>query len=347
MGTMEPSWVLKENLNTKFNHFANIVFNDFLNLVETKIKTNDTKYGKLLRFLFKNYNEKRTVIFSNTYTLLKEKVTVNFVIEEIYGGRTVGGEYENNNIVIIIAKSVLNDLQEEFKPIVFLQNIVESIKSVIVHEAAHFYQDVKLDALNSEKIDLLYSTNFNLAYSSKIYSYVYLTRSEEISAYMTEANRFFKKYKKILGVNYQQCLCSALKQRDNEERDSFVDLLDRKFDIEDLFTLYLQNNIDLPYYYALVYIFYVFLPKTRFYYLVEDNPVYKENKPDEINDDIANKNRQRIIKMMYDSSEQKKKRQMETALKQLANSGGFHKLFSFSSSNARLINKIRADVLGE
>ena len=340
---MESSWVLNETLSTQFNHFANTVFNSFLDLIDKRLKTGDSKYGKLMRFFLRYSNRESVVLFSGEYTLLGEDIKVFFIIEKTDGGLVEGG-YDEKVIHINISPEIFSEIKDSIKPLSFLQRVVELIKSTIVHEVTHFYQDIRYDAFNSEKTDLLYGTDFNLTYSSKIYSYIYFTRSEEISAYMSEAYRFFKKYRRSLEVNYLDCLSAALNNREN---CTVNDMLERGFSLDELLESYLQEEKYLPNYFAILYILYVFLPQTRFFYLVEDNEAYKKNKPDDVNEDVANKNRYRIIKLMYDTSELKKKRQMESAIKELVKNKTFYKLFSLSKSNARLVNKLRQDVLGE
>lgn len=341
--SQQTCYLLDETLNTTFDHFANLVIKDFLGAVDEMIKTQETKYGKFLRLLYKCNPKKNSVLYREQYTLFKENVTVEFIFSE-NSGNGVSGEYGENVLTVFIGIKVIDDIKDSISPMKSLKNLFDYIKSTIVHEATHFYQDLRFNTFSYENSDLMYWTNFKLTYSSKVYTYIYLTRSEEIGAYIQEAYRFFRKHRKKIDVTFQQSLCATLEK---SETEPFSEMIIRKMDIDDVLEEHSTPQSETPYYFAILYIFYVFIPQTRFYYFVEDNPIYIDNKPEEINADIANKNRQRIIKLMYDTSETKKKRQMEAAFKQLASNNTFHKLFSLTTSNARLINKLRKEVLGE
>ena len=71
--------------------------------------------------------------------------------------------------------------------------------------------------------------------------------------------------------------------------DSIKDVIDSGLDIDDLLSQKLEKTIDLPCYFAYIYIFYAFLPKTRFYYLVNDNESYNKNKPEDIDEELLQK----------------------------------------------------------
>ena len=331
--------MLNERYKTQqsnFNALSNQIVSDFIKKVIANIP-GQTKYQSLLKyFLGLRRKQDGTKLFSKVYKVNNtDKIRYTFSFERSEA-EDFPGYFYGDEIVIGFPLGIFDFIFPESN-LSKVNAIVDKLKEAIVHETTHFYQDKK-----EQKFDTtVFPETFDNKDVSRLGNLVYVTDTSELEAICNEAYKIYTVHKRTDRLSYYQCILLKITPFLTNTTKYNQKIIAGSFDLGDLIELLERKKnkgvIDL---FALYYIFYGFIPQTKFFNLIEKESTYDFYHQGIGGISILVPNQQDLTELLELVVEHDKVDQFERIIQKMIRSGEIKQLCSWTQSNLQIVEQI-------
>lgn len=324
-----------QTLQSNLNILSNRIVSDFIKKVTAKIP-GKTSYEALLKFFLRLEKKKdETKLYSKVFQVRNDKIRYTFALEKT-DSEDFSGYFYGDEIIIGFSQGIFDFIFPESN-LSKVNNIIDKLKEAIVHETTHFFQ-----AKKNQKFDTtVFGDTFNNKDVSRLGNLVYTTDSSELEAVCNEAFKTYQVHKRTDHLSFYKCfLLKIVPQLTNTNRYK-EQIIAGTFDLGNLIELLEAKKnrgvIDL---FALYYIFYGFIPQTKFLALIQKESTYNFYNRGVGGISILVPNQKDITELLELAVEYNKVEQLEKIIQKMIRSGEIKQLCSWTQSNSQLVEQI-------
>ena len=337
--------MLTERYKTKqsyVNKLSNIIVRDFIDEIAQKYPAS-SKYASLLRFFCGLKRRKEnSLLYYNNFDVNREDIQYQFRYKKTYIWDFPGAYYsEGENLIIIYFPSVIFEEFKKDTDLSIINYLIDKIKESLVHETTHHFQDQEKKKLSS----LVDVTTFTDPVAVRLANLVYITHDTELEAIANEAYKMYCVHKHKYQLSYYQCFLIKITPYILGTFNYTNKIIDRKFDLGDIIRLLTKkkkNGVDDLF--ALYYIFYGFLPQTKYGELIKTDKAYSYYSRGTSEMQLLIDNRDEITELIEMVIKARKIKEFEKVIKKSVQNGDLIKLCAWYDSNAEVVDKIAMEV---
>lgn len=326
---------------SQLNTLSNKIVRDFVEQVAKKIP-GKTKYESLLHyFLGLNRKKEGAKLFSKVYQVGSDKIRYTFIYEQSYA-EDFPGYFLGNEIQIGFAQGNFDFLWSDSN-LSKVNVIVDRLKEAIVHETSHFYQKRE-----GKKLDTtVFSDTFGSPEANRLGNLVYITHDTELEAIANEAYKMYQVHKRTDRMSYYQCFLLKIVPQILSTYKYNNKIRQGTFDVGDVvYALKRKGRKGIADLFAFYYVFYGFLPQTKFGEMIkQEDSTYEFYSKDIPSMMLLIDNRDEITELLELVVEHDKQEELEILVNKLIRNGKINQLCSWEKSNARIVEQIAQTLL--